>query len=221
MNHSKCNIHCFLKYRKGGYYWSGQDYRYPYLRKKLGAVGMALLNIIFIAPAQNYILLLIVTPLYVINSVSASSMMRETNLTSLDYITVTLHLMFLLLESVADEQMYFFQTEKYALLSHLESHQLKGDYKLGFLWHSGLFQYSRHPNFFAEQLMWWVIYLFSVSAVQVASGLSDLSTYLNWTIAGPIVLTSLFQGSTWLTEVVTNKALCVCVTLKKKGRFMI
>jgi steroid 5-alpha reductase family enzyme len=166
---------------------------------------MALLNIVFIAPAQNYILLLIMTPLYITNSLSDSSMTRETCITALDYVTVLLHLLFLLLETIADEQMYFFQTEKYALLSHLKSDQLKGDYKLGFLWHSGLFQYSRHPNFFAEQSMWWVIYLFSVSAVQVASDLSDLSTYLNWTIAGPAVLTSLFQGSTWLTEVKMKK----------------
>ncbi|GAN10504.1 DUF1295 domain protein [Mucor ambiguus] len=188
--------------RKGGYYFNGQDYRYPYLRERLGPVGMALLNLVFIAPFQNLLLLYIVTPLYITHSLFSNASVRTTaGLSTLDWITVILHLGLLFIEVVADEQQYVFQTEKYALLSHLNKDQLKGDYKLGFLWHSGLFQYSRHPNFFAEQSMWWVIYLFSVAAVQEASGMSDLSTYLNWTIAAPIVLTALFQGSTALTEV--------------------
>ena len=40
---------------------------------------------------------------------------------------------------------------------------------------SGLFRYSRHPNFFCEQAMWWVYYVFSVAA---GAG------WLNWTIVG-------------------------------------
>lgn len=187
--------------RKGGYYWSGQDYRYPYLLEKLGAPLMAVLNLVFIAPFQDYLLLLLVTPLYITNSLTSATGFRTSTLSILDCIAIASHLILLLIETVADEQQYIFQTEKYALLSYLDPSQLKGDYKHGFLWHSGLFKYSRHANFFAEMSMWWVIYLFSVSAVQEASGTSDFSTFLNWTIAGPIVLTGLFQGSTWLTEV--------------------
>ncbi|KAI7896610.1 uncharacterized protein EV154DRAFT_411187 [Mucor mucedo] len=188
--------------RKGGYYWSGQDYRYPYLREKLGAPLMALLNIVFIAPFQDYLLLLMVTPLYITNSLNSATGVRTTTLNTLDYIAIISHLTFLLIETIADEQQYVFQTEKYALLSHLKVSQLKGDYKHGFLWHSGLFQYSRHANFFAEMSMWWVIYLFSVSAVQEVSKTNDVGTFINWTIAGPLILTGLFQGSTWLTEVI-------------------
>lgn len=192
-----------MYYRKGGYYWSGQDYRYPYLREKLGAPLMALLNLVFIAPFQDYLLLLMVTPLYITNSLSVTGHRSDTlSLTTLDWVAIASHLSFLFIEVVADEQQYVFQTEKYALLSHLKLSELKGDYKHGFLWHSGLFQYSRHANFFAEQSMWWMIYLFSVSAVQEASGSNGLDTYVNWTIAGPFILTCLFQGSTWLTEVI-------------------
>lgn len=203
-------LKCASTYRKGGYYFTGHDYRFPYLREHLGPVGMALLNLVFIAPFQNLLLLFMVTPLYITYSLFSNASVRTTaELSTLDWITVALHLGLLFIEVVADEQQYVFQTEKYALLSHLKKDQLKGDYKLGFLWHSGLFQYSRHPNFFAEQAMWWVIYLFSVAAVQEASGMNDLSTYLNWTIATPIVLMALFQGSTALTEVrlYTNIAL--------------
>jgi steroid 5-alpha reductase family enzyme len=167
----------------------------------LGPFLMGVLNIAFIAPFQNYLLLLIVTPLYISNALSAS-VTRTSCLGTLDWAIIVSHLLFLFLEVVADEQQYVFQTEKYALLSHLKLSELKGDYKHGFLWHSGLFQYSRHANFFAEQSMWWVLYLFSVSAVQEAVGSTDWSTFLNWTIAGPVVLTALFQGSTWITEVI-------------------
>ena len=59
---------------------------------------------------------------------------------------------------------------------------------------TGLFRYSRHPNFFCEQAMWWVYYVFSVAA---GAGV------LNWTIAGAASLTLLFQGSTWITEKIT------------------
>ncbi|KAI8058703.1 uncharacterized protein B0P05DRAFT_559510 [Gilbertella persicaria] len=182
--------------RKGGYHWTGQDYRYPYIREKIGAIPMALLNLVFIAPMQDYLLLLMVTPLYITNS----SAIRSQCLTPMDWLTVFTHLTFLTIEVVADEQQYFFQTEKHALLKYLKKEQLSEDYRLGFLWHSGLFQYSRHANFFAEQCMWWTIYLFSVSAVQEESGLTGLDTYVNWTVSAPIFLSLLFQGSTWLTE---------------------
>ncbi|KAI7897736.1 uncharacterized protein BX663DRAFT_481343 [Cokeromyces recurvatus] len=195
--------------RKGGYYWSGQDYRYPYILKKIGPLFMGLLNLFVIAPFQNYLLLLIVTPLYMTHSLFSSSYSpnRASNqLSCLDWITVVLHLFFLTIEVIADEQQYVFQTGKHALLSHhLKPEQLEGDYKLGFLWHSGLFQFSRHPNFFAEQAMWWTIYLFSVSAVQEATGSTDSSSYLNWTLFGPIILSGLFQGSTWITEKISTE----------------
>jgi steroid 5-alpha reductase family enzyme len=157
---------------------------------------MAVLNLVFIAPFQNYLLLLMVSPIYVASMISP----RNLSLTTIDWTAIVLHLSLLFIEVVADEQQYVFQTQKYALLDYLKPSELKGDYKLGFLWNSGLFQYSRHPNFFAEISMWWVIYLFSVAAVQ-QTGLSITSSLLNWTLMGPIVLTGLFQGSTWLTEV--------------------
>jgi steroid 5-alpha reductase family enzyme len=55
-------------------------------------------------------------------------------------------------------------------------------------------RYSRHPNFFAEQLLWWGMYLFAVSAT---------GRYLHWSAAGTAALTMLFQGSTWLTELIS------------------
>lgn len=61
-------------------------------------------------------------------------------------------------------------------------------YKRGFIT-DGLFKYTRHPNFFCEISMWWVIYFFSVS-----------SSGLNLSGIGALLLNLLFLGSTALTE---------------------
>lgn len=59
---------------------------------------------------------------------------------------------------------------------------------------TGLFRYSRHPNFFCEVALWWVFYGFSVSA---GAG------WLNPTVCGVVTLTALFQGSTNFTETIS------------------
>ena len=55
----------------------------------------------------------------------------------------------------------------------------------------GLYGFSRHPNYFCEIGMWWVLYLFAVSA----SGI-----WLHWTLIGAALLHLLFEGSTRFTE---------------------
>ena len=85
----------------------------------------------------------------------------------------------LVMETVADNQMYNFQTEKY----RRQRLQLPPEeYARGFI-ESGLWAYSRHPNYFCEVTLWWVFYGFSVAAT---------GQWLNWTILGAIFLTLLF-----------------------------
>lgn len=59
---------------------------------------------------------------------------------------------------------------------------------------SGLWAYSRHPNFFAEQSIWFVLYQWSCYAT---------NNLYSWTGIGSGCLVLLFQGSTWLTEGIT------------------
>ena len=59
---------------------------------------------------------------------------------------------------------------------------------------SGLWGYSRHPNFAAEQSIWVVLYQWSCYATK---------TLYSWAGVGPLLLIMLFQGSTWLTELIT------------------
>lgn len=51
---------------------------------------------------------------------------------------------------------------------------------------AGFFRYSRPPNWFCGQGMWWVFYLFAVTA----SGQS-----VHWTGLGFVVLSAVFAGS--------------------------
>lgn len=157
---------------------------------------------IFIGPFQDTLLLLMVTPLYL------NTHMQDPTLNKIDLVATILFLVFLLIEGIADDQQFMFQTKKYALLEFVDNDKkrLSGDYKKGFLCSSGLWQYSRHPNFFAEISLWWCVYLFSVAAIIQQVGCdshTQMNVWINWTIPGAAILTILFQGSTWLTEVCT------------------
>lgn len=59
---------------------------------------------------------------------------------------------------------------------------------------SGLWAWSRHPNFAAEQAIWFLLYQWACY---------DSFTYFNWTFAGAGCYMALFQGSTWLTELLS------------------
>ncbi|OZJ05780.1 hypothetical protein BZG36_01290 [Bifiguratus adelaidae] len=187
----------FNFWRKGGYKWKEEDYRWPYLRQAIGPVAFQLLNATFIAPYQNILLYLISLPVYIAYLNSRISF----ELNAVDLVATVLFLALLAGEFIADHQQWVFQSEKARLIK--EKAPLKGDYKRGFLASSGLWKYSRHPNFFCEISTWWVVYLFSVAATAGDKwGLTG--AWLNWTILGAVMLTMLFQGSTELTEYMTG-----------------
>jgi steroid 5-alpha reductase family enzyme len=167
--------------RKGGYRWSDEDYRWPELRRLLGPVWFQALNATFIAPFQNLLLLLLAAPAYV------AWQHRGNPLEAVDYGAAVAFLVFLAGETVADEQQWRFQNAK-------RLRQARGEAVDAEFLTTGLFHFSRHPNFFCEQAMWWSIYLFSVAASNV---------WVNWSISGAVLLTLLFQGSTWFTERLT------------------
>ncbi|MFT3712402.1 MAG: DUF1295 domain-containing protein [Archangium sp.] len=163
--------------RKGGYKKGGEDYRWAILRERIGPVGFQLFNATFIAPFQNILLLLIVAPIITVAKYESAG------LGIADVLLAVAFLALLLGETVADEQQWRFHKAK-------AERKARGESGPEFCT-TGLFRFSRHPNFFCEVSQWWVVYGFAV----VASG-----EWLHWSIAGAIVLTALFQGSTNMTE---------------------
>jgi steroid 5-alpha reductase family enzyme len=170
--------------RKGGYRLQSEDYRWPILRERFGPLKFQLFNATFIAPFQNLLILGFTLPAWAALEPRSGRMIgRPAPFGVTDLAAALLFVLFLAGETVADQQQWSFQREKAAGAARGEA------IARPFLT-TGLFRYSRHPNFFCEMAMWWSFYLFSVAG----------SGWLNPSIAGVVVLTLLFQGSTAMTE---------------------
>jgi steroid 5-alpha reductase family enzyme len=164
--------------RKGGYRPGGEDYRWAVLRGRMTRWQFALFNLLFISIYQNVLILLFCLPAFTVFEAAGAP------LGVWDVVLAVLFLAFLVGETVADQQQWSFHRRKAA-------EQAAGRVpEPGFL-QSGLFRVSRHPNFFFEQAQWWVFYGFAVAATGV---------WLHWTIAGAVLLSVLFIGSTVFTE---------------------
>lgn len=165
--------------RKGGYGRGGEDYRWGVLRTRMKPWQFQLFNLGFIAGYQNLLLLLIALPAY-------SALGSTAPLGAVDVVATALFVLFLAGETIADNQQWAFQQRKRAAVA-------AGAPTAPFLT-EGLFRFSRHPNFFCEQAIWWSLYLFSVGA---GAG------WLNPSIVGAALLTLLFAGSSRFTEEIT------------------
>jgi len=110
----------------------------------------------------------------------------------IDYVLAVLFVFFVIIETVADQQQWVFQTEKYRRINANED---LGEYAHGFV-RTGLWSKMRHPNYMAEQAIWVVFYCFSI----VATG-----EPLNWSIAGALLLLILFKSSSDFSEDITTK----------------
>jgi steroid 5-alpha reductase family enzyme len=111
----------------------------------------------------------------------------------MDFLLGGLIVGFIVLETVADQQQWSFQQEKHRRISNGES--LTSGYEKGFV-HTGLWGKMRHPNYFSEQAVWVVFYLFSI----VATG-----HWINWSIAGCLLLVLLFKGSSDFSEEISAR----------------
>jgi steroid 5-alpha reductase family enzyme len=166
--------------RKGGY--SGvEDYRWAILRGRMKRWQFEFFNFFFIVLWQNFILLLIALPAF------TAWNDRATPFGFWDVVVAVIFLGLLVGETVADQQQWNFHAWKKAETDAGRTPQHR------FL-QTGLWRFSRHPNFFFEQAQWWTLFFFGV----VAAG-----SILQWTVLGAFLLTTLFIGSTIFTESIT------------------
>ncbi|MDO9589647.1 MAG: DUF1295 domain-containing protein, partial [Microcella sp.] len=167
--------------RKGGY--NGvEDYRWPILRERMSPGQFQVFNLLFIVIFQNGLLLLISLPALL------AFQNQATPVGPLDLLLAGAFLALLIGEFIADQQQWDFQRTKAATIA-------AGDQPEQRFVASGLWRFSRHPNFFFEQAQWWVFF---------GLGAAALVSVLHWTLVGPVLLTALFIGSTIFTESITR-----------------
>ncbi len=195
--------------RRGGYswkFWTGEeDYRWAILRAKPGFEQewkWTLFNLFFISIYQMGLILMFTLP-------ALKSIESCVPLNNIDYILTIFIVLLVFVEYIADNQQYKYQKEKHRRIK--EGLPLEKYYETGFT-HTGLWGIMRHPNYAAEQAIWIVFYFFSV----VATG-----HWINWSIAGALLLVLLFKGSSDFSESISKeKYPNYARYINKVGRFL-
>ncbi len=144
--------------------WRGlkhEDWRYTMYRVKMGK-KFWLINLIGLQLMPTLQVYLGSISLYPALS------LRTKSIWIIDIVAIFITAAAIAIETLADQQLYnFIKTRQ----SHEE------------IITTGLWKYSRHPNYFGEILFWWGLYIFALA--------SDVSYY--WVIIGPISITFLFN----------------------------
>lgn len=180
--------------RRGGYswkFWEGEeDYRWEVLRQRSefrSKWAWRAFNLLFISLYQNALVLMFTLPPIV------AWQAKDKPLGVADYLLAALFIALVVIETVADQQQWNFQKEKYRKKASGE--QMNNEEAQGFI-SSGLWGIVRHPNYAAEQSIWIVFYLLAAIAAE---------RYLNWSAAGALLLILLFQGSSNFSEEISSK----------------
>ena len=135
-----------------------EDYRYATWRHEWGG-WFYLRSYGQVYLLQGFLLFLIVLPVLCINKSLGQP------LGVLDFVGLAIWILGFVFESVGDAQLARF---------------IKDPNNKGKLMQSGLWQYTRHPNYFGEITMWWGIWLIALSV-----------PYSFFSIIGPITITIL------------------------------
>ncbi len=152
-----------------------EDYRYASWRQKWGK-NFILRSYFQIFLLQGFFMLIILTPaLLVLNS-------RADRLNFLDFIGLVIWLTGFFFEVVADAQLRQFR---------------KNPENRGRIITTGLWKYSRHPNYFGESVMWWGIFLIALNASRGWLGIiSPLTiTLLLTRVSGVPLLEKKYRGN--------------------------
>lgn len=183
----------FNYWRKGGYNIGSEDYRWEIVRSKVPPAVFFIFNIIFISLAQSVLLFSLTMPTYVLLLTAKLGVQSA----GVDSFFVRVLLGLVLVEFFADQQQWNFQQAKqqYSKTAKVPRKFEQADLDRGFVI-DGLWSYCRHPNFAAEQAIWVTLYVWSCFNADVL---------YNWTGVGAASLLLLFQGSTWLTELISSQ----------------
>lgn len=150
-----------------------EDYRYQTIRAN-NEPGFTFKSVYIVFGLQGVLAWLVAMPLLPAISSNAS-------LTIIDLIALMLWLVGFIFEAVGDYQLARFKAR---------------DDSKGQVLDSGLWRYTRHPNYFGEFCMWWAFYLFALTS----GGW--------WTIASPLLISILLlkvSGVAMLERTITER----------------
>ncbi len=133
-----------------------EDSRYQTIRKN-NQPNFELKSLYIVFLLQAFLAVIVALPLMSIFS-------SNSDINSLDYLALALWFTGMFFETVGDLQLARFKSS---------------DRNQGKVLNSGLWRYSRHPNYFGEFCIWWAFFLFAV-----ASGYW-------WSIVSPLLMTIL------------------------------
>lgn len=179
----------YLLYRNWG---TGEDSRYQAFREKYGPERYWWISFFQVFMLQGVLMLIISAPLQV-----AITKPTPDPVTLFDLLGAALVLVGLSFEAIADAQMAEFRNNS--------GHE-------GKVMNSGLWRYSRHPNYFGEALLWWG---FWVSALDTPWGFC--------TIFAPILMTFLLlkvSGVTMLEDSLKDRKPKYADYIKKTSAFI-
>lgn len=180
-------------WRKGGYSIGSEDYRWDVLKEYISPPLFFIFNVVFISLAQSILLFLVATPTYVLLLSTKSTPAW----TTADVVFSRAWGFLVFLAFYADGQQWTYHSAKkeYQETAKVPKGFDQETLDRGFNT-TGLWAYSRHPNFAAEQSVWVLLYGWSCWVTQ---------TYYNWSIIGAVAYLILFQASTWFTELISAR----------------
>lgn len=167
--------HSYMR-REGWKFGVREDWRYTKMAMDMGRPVWYFVSFFAVGVAQHPMLVGISLPLYSVAFASGA----ESPFGWLDYVATILCATGILVACVADNQLRNFMLENQARVARGQPKQQ--------LLETGLWRYSRHPNYFGEQLWWWSLALFAVRVGQA------------WAIAGTALNSVVLATVTVMTE---------------------
>ncbi|MBT8400648.1 MAG: DUF1295 domain-containing protein [Rhodothermia bacterium] len=161
----------YLLWRNWG---AGEDYRYAEMREKHGD-QFWIVSLFTVFLLQGVLMWVVSWPVQFGQTLAGNS------IGWLDYLGVTLWLVGFVFESVGDYQLARFKSDPN---------------NKGKVLDSGLWRYTRHPNYFGDFCVWWGLYLIAVSAGAW------------WTLPAPLLMSFLlmkFSGAALLESTITDR----------------
>lgn len=166
----RLGLHILARWRRLGH----EDYRYAEIRRRNGP-NFPLTSLVWIFWLQALLLWVISWPLQ-----AALSGSRSLNV--LDLIAIAMIGSGILIEAVADAQLKRFRADP---ASH------------GKVLDSGIWSWSRHPNYFGDFLMWWGFFVLGIAAGAPW-----------WTILGPVAMSALlihYSGAGLMEDTIKDR----------------